>query len=71
MKDKFYGKYIVTKADGTPTDPEADYFVLRLDTDPLARKAARQYAKDAARAGLEMFAKQLWDRCDRYLTRVE
>lgn len=26
-----YGRYIVTKADGTPTDPRAVYFVLRLD----------------------------------------
>jgi hypothetical protein len=39
-----YGKYIIKKADGTPIDPEADYFVLRLDTDPHARVAALAYA---------------------------
>ena len=26
-----YGKYVVTKADGSPTDPDAEYLVLRLD----------------------------------------
>ena len=38
-----YDKYHVEKTDGT-TDPEADYFVLRLDSDPHARKAAIAYA---------------------------
>lgn len=37
-------KYIVLKADGSPTDPEAVYFPLRLDNDPYAREAARVYA---------------------------
>lgn len=37
-------KYMIHKADGSPVDPEADYFVLRLDKDPHARKAALQYA---------------------------
>ena len=41
-----YGKYIITKADGSPVDPNADYFVLRLDTDPAARHAARTYARN-------------------------
>ena len=39
-----YNKYIVEKADGTPVDPEAQYFVLRIDTDPAARHAVLQYA---------------------------
>jgi hypothetical protein len=39
-----YGKYIIQKADGSPIDPHADYFVLRLDTDPYARIAALEYA---------------------------
>lgn len=39
-----YGKYTVGKADGSPTDPDAQYFVLRLDTDPAARTAIRAYA---------------------------
>ena len=28
-----YNKYTITKTDGTPIDSNADYFVLRLDTD--------------------------------------
>lgn len=39
-----YGKYEVRKADGTQVDPDAFYFVLRLDTDPYARVAAASYA---------------------------
>jgi hypothetical protein len=38
-------KYIITKTNGKPTDPKADYFVLRLDTDPHAIVAAKAYAK--------------------------
>jgi len=41
---KIFGKYTVGKSDGTPVDPQAQYFVLRLDTDPHARVAARAYA---------------------------
>ena len=39
-----YGKYRISKADGSPVDPGADYFVLRLDSDPVARRAALQYS---------------------------
>jgi hypothetical protein len=39
-----YDKYTVIKNDGTG-DPGADYFVLRLDTDKHARKAAIAYAE--------------------------
>lgn len=38
-------KYKVQKADDTPVDPEACYFVLRLDKDPAARSAMRTYAE--------------------------
>ena len=38
-----YGKYKIEKADGTPVDPKAIYFTLRLDTDPYARAAIRAY----------------------------
>jgi hypothetical protein len=38
-----YPKYTVTKNDGD-TDPNADYFVLRLDKDEAARSAAWAYA---------------------------
>lgn len=38
-----YPKYTVIKNNGEQ-DPEADYFVLRLDKDPHARAAAKAYA---------------------------
>jgi len=37
-------KYRITKLSGNPVDPKAEYFVLRLDKDPHARKAALAYA---------------------------
>jgi hypothetical protein len=47
-----YGKYIIQKANGKPIDPEAEFFVLRLD--PLGemnhvkacRKAVQVYANE-------------------------
>jgi hypothetical protein len=39
-----YGKYIVSKADGSPVAPKAYYLVLRLDADEDARAAALMYA---------------------------
>jgi len=38
-----YGKCRIEKADGSPVDPRAMYFTIRLDTDPFARAAARAY----------------------------
>jgi hypothetical protein len=40
-----YGKYKIEKADGSPVDPEAVYFVLRVDTDAAARTALRAYCR--------------------------
>jgi len=45
MMAGLYQKYIITKSDGTPVDPNAQYFVLRLDTDSHARQAALAYAR--------------------------
>jgi len=45
MDQGIYGKYIIQKADGSEIEPEATYFVLRLDTDYAARKAMGQYAR--------------------------
>jgi hypothetical protein len=39
-----YTKYEIVKTDGSDTDPEAEYFVLRIDTDRHARVALRAYA---------------------------
>lgn len=45
MKNEgLYRKYIVKKANGTEIDKNADYFVLRLDTDKYAREAIMYYA---------------------------
>ena len=44
MADKLYDKYVIAKRDGSPLDPKARYFVLRLDSDACARVAARMYA---------------------------
>ena len=41
-------KYVLAKRDGSPVDPAAVYFPLRLDSDPYARIGARAYA-DAVR----------------------
>jgi hypothetical protein len=38
-------KYIISKADGSEIDPDAWYFVLRVDDDPHAQKAAIAYAQ--------------------------
>lgn len=40
-----YKKYQVSKTDGSPMDPNSDYFVLRADKDPHARKVLRVYAE--------------------------
>jgi hypothetical protein len=45
-------RYNVTKADGSPRDPNAAYFVLRLDSggsDPAHIKACRAAAREYAR----------------------
>ena len=36
-------KYIITKSNGNPVDPDAKYFVLRLDKDIAALDALRSY----------------------------
>lgn len=47
-------KYIISKTNGNPTDPKADYFVLRLDKDPHALRALAVYAKSVATDNLEL-----------------
>ena len=43
-----YSKYKIEKHDGTPIDDQAEYFVLRLDTDRAARVAVLTYAIEIA-----------------------
>jgi hypothetical protein len=52
-------KYKITKADGTPVDPSAQYFVLRLDDrtkadNRAARAALTIYAREAFETAPEM-----------------
>lgn len=68
-------RYNVTHADGSPTDPEAIYFVLRLDKggkDPIhtqaCRNAVRQYCRSVLKIGgihLHGLADDLQKHCDR------
>lgn len=42
-----FGKYVIAKADGTPVDPKARYFIMRFDLnsgDPYAFPALMCYA---------------------------
>jgi len=61
-----YQKYIIQKTDETPIDPNADYFVLRLDTDKHARGAIRNYA-NRIYGDNPILSKELRDRCNKYL----
>jgi hypothetical protein len=54
-----HNKYRIEKTDGTPVDPNAQYFVLRPDKDPLARKAIRTYARGLTAPEDQTFKQQL------------
>jgi hypothetical protein len=60
-----FQKYRVEKADGSPIDDDADYFVLRLDTDSRARHAARTYARDIESVNPQL-ARDIRTQCDQY-----
>lgn len=60
-----HARYTISKTDGSPVDPAAEYFVLRLDdggSDPMhiaaCRKAALCYA-DAIEPHLPQLARDL------------
>lgn len=63
-----YNKYIIQKVDGTPIDPSANYFVLRLDTDPHARAAARLYANRIYHEN-PLLSEDIWEKCNKYWER--
>jgi len=73
--DGLHGRYWIRKADGRLCDPDAIYFVLRLDkggSDPAhlkaGRFAARMYAlhlQISKAAHLEQLAKELSELCDK------
>jgi hypothetical protein len=60
-----YDKYVITKTDNSPIDPDAYYFVLRLDMDKHARVAAKAYA-DSVRAFNPVLAEQLEEKVAEY-----
>jgi len=65
-KEGLYGKYAIRKTDGSTIDPKADYFILRLDTDPAARIAAREYALHTSDMAL---GKALEDKITKYFVK--
>jgi hypothetical protein len=64
-KKGLYDKYIVTKANGQPTDPKADYFVLRLDRDKHALRALEEYIY-AISYDNKRLADELWKKLEYY-----
>lgn len=63
---ELYNKYKIAKANGDDVDPHAQYFVLRIDSDPAARQALRCYLDSIAKSDPE-FAGQL----NNWLTKYE
>lgn len=59
-------KYNISKTNGNPIDPEAEYFVLRFDKDPHALKALYAYAKSVQFDNPELYA-DLLVRIDRHI----
>lgn len=55
-KKGLYGKYVIQKRDGTPVDPRAVYFTLRVDTDRHARAAIRAYIESCREEEPELAA---------------
>lgn len=73
MKELEPDKYVVIpkdriKQDGTvEVNPFAQYFVLRLDTDPIARKALKTYITELYKDGEFILAGQLMDWLNQFL----
>ena len=51
-KTGLYGKYQIKKADGSPVDPDANYFILRIDNDPDAFSRVIYSEKNLASSSL-------------------
>jgi len=60
-----FKKYIITKTNGRIIDSNADYFVLRLDTDKFARSAMRFYAM-AIQQDNPILSKEILEKCNQY-----
>lgn len=62
----FHQKYIISKTNGNPIDPEAEYFLLRFDKDPHALKALYAYAKSVQSDNPQLY-EDLMLRVDRHI----
>lgn len=58
--------YIISRSDGITLDPEALFFVLRLDFNPAARKAVLCYAE-----GIEQEFPDMAESIRDYVKRIE
>lgn len=54
MEKGLFGKYKIEKANGTPLDENARYFVLRYDKDPAALIALKAYMENTTNRALKM-----------------
>lgn len=68
--NKLCNKYQISKTSGRPCDPEAEYFVLRLDTDPIALIAFVTYAAGVGFADKE-YGRQLMDHAEKVAENLE
>lgn len=64
-KGGYEKKFHILKADGSLTSPDADYFVLRLDKDPHARKALKTYA-ESVQVDNKKLAEDLFEILNKY-----
>lgn len=61
----WHQKYVITKTDGSPVDPDAVYFVLRLDKDPHAQRAAFAYSLSILKENPAL-SRDLWEQAAQY-----
>jgi len=73
MAGLIINKYRIEKTDGTPIDDDAEYFVLRIDNDPYAREALREYARCIEHINPSAWRElREWaDRCEQKLSAIE
>ena len=69
-----YGKFIISKADGSPIDPKAKYIVLRYDADSKdfgpSSAAIRKYAELISTTNLEFATGLIKEMNSEYLKRL-
>jgi hypothetical protein len=66
MSEGLFDKFIVSKRDGSPVDPKAEYFVLRLDNDRDAVTAVLTWCNLKGNQKLyEDILHHVWDKQDK------